>query len=152
MRYLKFTKPVTGKVASMDGKELNTEGEYPQFDNLLEVLENAGDAKELSSTERSVLESVKATKTREYINGRVRGSAKQAITNAIASGDKALGEDRILSDARKAGHDWSIEAARSRGTGVTARAAAFDDIMARVRSGEKVSQEELATLASQFGA
>lgn len=152
MRFLKFTKPVTGKVTAMEGKEINTEADYPQFDNLLEVVENAGDAKDLSNSERQVLESVKAGKTLGYINSRVRGNAKQAITNAITSGDKALGEDKILADARAAGHDWSIESARSRGTGVTAKAQVFDDIMSRVRKGEVIGQEEMATLASQFGA
>ena len=134
MRYLRFTKAITGKVEGLG--ELNTEGEYPQFESLAEAVASAGDEAKLLL----------------YVNSKVRGSAKQAITNAINSGDKALGAEKILATARQEGHDWSIANARQRGTGVSAKANAFDDIMARVRRGESVSQEELATLASQFGA
>ncbi len=149
MRFLRFTKPVAGKVEGLG--ELNAaDAEYPQFDNLAEVIASGGD--ELSNTEREVLQNLKAPKTLGYVNSKVRGSAKQSITNAINSGDKALGAEKILGDARAAGHDWSIANARSRGTGATAKAAAFDDVMARVRRGETVSQDELATLAAQFGA
>lgn len=148
MRYLRFTKPITGKVEELG--ELSTESEYPQFDNVAEAVSSAGD--ELSNTEREVLSGIKAPKFTQYLNSRVRASVKQAVTNAINSGDKALGKDKILADARVAGHDWTIASARQRGTGVTAKAQVFDDIMARVRKGEQVSQEELATLASQFGA
>lgn len=152
MRYLKFTEPVAGKVKAWEGKELSTEAEYPQFDNLVEVVKNAGDASGLSATESAVLESIKIPKLLAYLNNRVRGSAKQAITNAITSGDKELGVVKILSDARSAGHDWSIENARSRGTGVTAKAAQFDELMARARRGELPTADELTALAAQFGA
>lgn len=134
MRYLRFTKPVTGKVEGLG--EQSTEAEYPQFDSIAEASASAGDESKLLV----------------YINSRVRGSAKQAVTNAINSADKALGVDKILADARTAGHDWTIASFTARGTGVTARAAAFDDIMARVRRGEEVSPDELKTLAAQFGA
>lgn len=134
MRYLRFTKPIVGKVEELG--ELSTESEYPQFDSVAEAISSAGDE----------------AKFLGYVNGRVRASVKQAVTNAINSGDKALGKDKILADARATGHDWTIASARQRGQGVTAKAQVFDDIMARVRRGEQVSQEELATLASQFGA
>lgn len=135
MRFLRFTKPVTGKNAELG--ELNVaDAEYPQFDSVAEAVSSAGDEAKLLG----------------YINSKVRGSVKQTITNAIVSGDKALGAEKILADARKDGHDWTIASARQRGTGVTARAQAFDDIMARVRRGEQVGQDELNTLAAQFGA
>jgi len=134
MRYLRFTKPVVGKVEELG--ELSTEAEYPQFDSVAELIASAGDEPKFLA----------------YANSRIRASVKQAVTNAINSGDKALGKDKILADARAAGHDWTIASARQRGQGVTAKAQVFDDIMARVRRGEQVSQEELATLASQFGA
>lgn len=134
MRYLRFTKPVEGKVEELGA--LSTEAEYPQFDSVAEAISSAGDE----------------PKFLLYLNSRVRASVKQAVTNAINSGDKALGKDKILADARSTGHDWTIASARQRGQGVTAKAQVFDDIMARVRRGEQVSQDELATLASQFGA
>lgn len=155
MRHLRFTDKIKGNVEGLtgqggkEGNELSTEAEYPQFDSVLEMVESAGD--ELSETEREVLAGLKAPKLTVYVNSRVRQSAKQAVTNAINSADKALGVDKILSDARSAGHDWSIANSRSRGTGVTAKAAAFDDIMRRARAGETVSPEELASLATQFG-
>lgn len=134
MRYVRFTKPVVGKVEGLG--ELSTEAEYPQFDSVAEATASAGDDAKLLG----------------YINSRVRASAKQSITNAINSGDVALGKDKILADARAEGKNWTIASARQRGTGVTAKAQAFDDIMARVRRGEAVSPEELQTLAAQFGA
>lgn len=135
MRFLRFTKPVAGKVEGLG--ELNVaDAEYPQYDSLAEAVSSAGDEPKLLA----------------YINSKVRGSAKQTITNAINSGDKALGQEKILSDARAEGRNWSIASARSRGTGVNAKANAFDDIMARVRRGESVGQDELSTLAAQFGA
>jgi hypothetical protein len=134
MRYVKSSKPAAGKVEGLG--DVSTEFEYPQFDTVAELVSSAGDDPKFLG----------------WANSKVRAAAKQAAVNEINGSDKALGLEKVQSNARSAAHDWSIANARQRGTGVTAKAQVFDDIMARVRRGEQVSQDELATLAAQFGA
>lgn len=145
MRSVKSPKPAKGKVAGLGPKdatgtatalELSTEFSFPQFDSIAEASENAG-------SEAKLL---------EYVNARVKRDVKQTVSNAINNGDASIGQDKILASAVSAGENWSISNARQRGTGVNAKAQALDSLLARYRSGEAISQEEFAALASQFGA
>lgn len=134
MRLVPSTKPAKGTIKNIGERSVNFRAK--QFDSLAEAVSDAGNETTLVA----------------FLNGKVRSAIKQAVVNAINSGDPAVGEEKILADAVEAASNWSIANARQRGTGVTAKAQALDSLLARYKAGEAIDPAEFAALAAQFGA
>lgn len=130
MRYA--TREVSTK---RNGSEFKFEVEVPQYDSLDEFAQAAGGVD-------NALKFVNSAAATGSVNG-----ARAAARNAKAE----TADEAVVNEARATAKGYTPTGGE-RGPGQKAKVAAFDEIMARVKRGEEVSQEELAALAGKFGA
>ncbi len=129
----------------VSGVEQTWQAEAPQIDTFDELVSIAG------GQDKAV----------EWINGHLSTDAGNAgrplVRNLTIPANVRAGTDEFnalvtsaVSKAQSASKSYSPQGARA--PGVKAKAAAFDELMSRVKRGATVSDAELEALAAQYGA
>ena len=90
-------------------------------------------------------------KALEFFNGAAATGAVNGSRAYARNAPEGESNDDILEKTRTVAHGY-VPTGAERGPSKKERLATFDSLMARVRSGQEVSNEELEAIASKFGA